>query len=309
MSRVPALGGITSLSVRIQSVLYQTPFASLTRAIEFFDNAARVARHAGVARDFVLAYGDCSPGRTITPEVLRSLRYCFSNLTSIEYTFFNQNLGSAQGHNRLLEEATSDLTVIANPDVLAAPNMLIELIDALGRPRVGLVEARQLPIEHPKYYDPKTGETSWASTACSIASTQLFRKLDGFDADTFFLYCDDVDFSWRVRLTGVKVIHQPTATVFHDKRLTADGGWRSSDAERYYSAEASLLLPFKYSRPDLTLKYIEHFLESGEEHLVRAAHAFELRSKTGRLPIPIDPEHAVAEFVDGGYARPRFMPC
>ena len=27
----------------------------------------------------------------------------------------------------------------------------------------------------------------------------LFRELGGFDADNFFLYCDDVDFSWLVR--------------------------------------------------------------------------------------------------------------
>ena len=244
----------------------------------------------------------------IDSSTLHSLRHRFSNLASIDCTFFDDNLGSARGHNRLLVEAASDLVVIANPDVLAAPNLLIELVGAWARPRAGFVEARQLPIEHPKYYHPQTGETSWASTACAMGSTELFKQLNGFDADTFFLYCDDVDFSWRVRLAGLQVVHQPSAVVFHDKRLTSEGGWIAGAAERYYSAEAGLLLPYKYSRPDLTDKYLEIFDASEDEHLVKAAGAFRLRAETGRLPTPIDPDHIVAEFVDGGYARTRYTP-
>jgi GT2 family glycosyltransferase len=308
---IPASGIVTAvapLSIRIQSVLYQTPLASISRALEFFDNAARVAGEAGIAHQVTVAYGDCSPDRIIDGDTLLSLRRRFSNLTSIDYTFFDNNLGSARGHNRLLADAASDLLVIANPDVLAAPNLLIELVGAWARPGTGFVEARQLPIEHPKYYDPRTGETSWASTACAMGSTKLFKALNGFDADTFFLYCDDVDFSWRVRLAGLKVVHQPLAVVFHDKRLTNEGSWIAGTAERYYSAEAGLLLPYKYSRPDLTDKYIEIFTASDDEHLVKAAGAFRLRAETGRLPTPIDPDHMVAEFVDGGYARSRYTP-
>jgi len=33
---------------------------------------------------------------------------------------------------------------------------------------------------------------------------ELFLELQGFDADTFFLYCDDVDLSWRVRLAAIR---------------------------------------------------------------------------------------------------------
>src|SRR5690606_12759794 len=128
----------------------------------------------------------------------------------------------------------------------------IELNHALRRPGVGLVEAKQIPIEHPKDFDPETGETSWASTACAMGPLEVFREIDGFDADSFFLYGDDVDFSWRVRLAGYKVIHQSSAFVFHDKRLSHEGRWMSSPAEQYYSAEATLLLTYKWSRSDLT---------------------------------------------------------
>jgi GT2 family glycosyltransferase len=197
--------------------------------------------------------------------------------------------------------------MILNPDVLTAPNLFIELLAALGAPDVGLVEARQLPVEHPKHYDPETGETSWASGACAMAPRQVFQEVNGFDSDTFFLYCDDVDLSWRVRLAGLKVVHRCSAVVFHDKRISESGGWLPSAAERYYSAEASLLLPYKYSRPDLTESNLDYLWRTGDEVLQRAASAFESRKKTGRLPTPIDPNHQVAQFIDGAYSVHRFQ--
>jgi GT2 family glycosyltransferase len=289
----------------VQSVLYGLPFAHVTRTLEYLDNACRIARRAG-AGDISVAFGDCSPDPVISPENLATLRNACGHLAAIDYTYFNRNLGSAAGHNRLLADADTDFVMILNPDVLAAPDLFTEMLGALEQPDVGFVEARQLPIEHPKDYDPITGDTSWASTACAMAPLRIFRELEGFDSETFFLYCDDVDFSWRVRLAGYRVVHRPSAAVFHDKRLSESGGWLSSSAEKYYSAEAGLLLPYKYSRPDLSEQYLNYFRSSGDETLERAASSFELRKNSGRLPKPIDIFHEVAQFLDGNYAIHRF---
>lgn len=294
-------------TIQVQSVLYNTSADCIERALSYIDNAARIATQAGLLKGVSIAYGDCSPHLTMDDEMLDGLRARYSHLQAIEYTSFGANLGSAAGHNRLLEAAAADFVMIVNPDVLAAPNLFGELLSALRRPGVGFVEARQLPVEHPKYYDAATGETGWASTACAMARLSLFRQLDGFDAETFFLYSDDVDFSWRVRLTGLKVVHQPSAAVFHDKRVSGDGGWIASPAERYYSAEAGLLLPYKYSRSDLTESYLESFIRSGDPDLEKAAEAFEDRRRSGRLPTQIDPDHTVAEFVAMNYAPHRFQ--
>jgi GT2 family glycosyltransferase len=294
------------MNIRVQSVLYNLPYENIVRSLAYLDNAALIARKAGSVQQITVAYGDCSSTPLLDEEAHDSLRRRFTNIADVRYQYFAANLGSARGHNVLLGAATSDLVMILNPDVLAAPTLFGEMIGALSRPGVGLVEARQLPIEHPKYYDPETGETSWASTACAMAPKKLFEQLQGFDADTFFLYCDDVDFSWRMRLAGYRVVHECAAVVFHDKRLTNDGGWISTPAERYYSAEAALLLTYKYSRPDLTEQYLDVFANSGDEMLQKARAAFELRSKTDRLPTPIDQEHCVSQFVESGYAPHRY---
>ena len=139
-----------------------------------------------------------------------------------------------------------------------------------------------------------------------MVSTALAKEVDGFDSATFFLYCDDVDFSWRIRLAGYKVIHQPAAVIFHDKRIGEKGNWQAGAAEAYYSAEAGLLLPYKYSRDDLVKKRMLYFKASGEPHLLKAAANFEERSAAGKLPRQIDGDHRVGQFVGNNYAVHRF---
>jgi len=61
-----------------------------------------------------VAYGDCSPRPCIPDEARAEFRRRFVQLIEIEYTFFDANLGSAAGHNRLLEGARSDFIMILN---------------------------------------------------------------------------------------------------------------------------------------------------------------------------------------------------
>ncbi|UXN66769.1 glycosyltransferase family 2 protein (plasmid) [Phyllobacterium sp. A18/5-2] len=225
---------------------------------------------------------------------------------TIKYEHFGANLGSAGGHNKLAASATSDFLLVQNPDVVPSPRLLENLISRFVDKSVGLVEAKQLPIEHPKEYDETTGDTSWASTASALVHRDTFERLNGFDDDTFFLYCDDVDFSWRVREVGLRVVYQPSAVVFHDKRLTMDGTWQTNASERYYSAEAALLLTYKWSRQDLTEAVLNDFSTSGDEFQKKAAREFERRRAANALPSQRDPEHKIAQFINGNYAKHRY---
>ena len=268
--------------------------------------AAELAIGAGAFSHIRLVYGDSSPTPVFVSDAFEQRALRLNALTRPEVRVFGKNLGSAGGHNALLEDAAEDCVLIMNPDVMLAPDTLIELARPLAEARVGLVEARQLPVEHPKEYDPKTGVTSWATTACALIRTAPLRQLGGFDAEAFFLYCDDLDVSWRLRLAGYLIIFQPSAVVFHDKRLSNHGRWMPSEAERYYSAEAALMLAHKYSRSDIATRLTRTFLLSEDEHLRRAALEYERRGAVGKLPTPIDPAHSVGEFVEGFYARHRF---
>ncbi|WP_376099793.1 hypothetical protein ACE7GA_12355 [Roseomonas sp. CCTCC AB2023176] len=293
--------------VQVQSVLYNSDPAAVARAATSVARAADLAIGGGGCAKVVLRYGDCSPLPCLGEDQLAAMRDATADTITIEYTHFGANLGSARGHNELAGLFEGDFIQVQNPDVVISPRTIVTLLKSFERPGVGMVEAKQLPIEHPKDYDRATGETSWASTACVLIPMPVFRHVGGFDADNFFLYCDDVDFSWMVRLAGFRVLHQPAAVVLHDKRLSASGAWQTSAAERYYSAEAALIIAHKWSRPDLVEQYVNFFCNAGTEEMKKAARAFETRQAEGRLPMPLDPEHKVAQFVQTFYAPHRFQ--
>lgn len=293
-------------SVDVQSVVYMNAADDLIRAAEAVSNAARVARTSGLLGDWGFRLGDGSPEPNLDSGSLGRIRAIVENQGgTFEYELFGSNLGSAAGHNRLAALGAYEQLVILNPDALMEPSLLETMLGSV-REDIGFLEARQVPTEHPKEYNAETGETVWGSTACAMIPRSLFEELNGFDADTFFLYCDDVDFSWRVRLAGKKVVYQPAARLFHDKRLTATGDWPSSNAERYYSAEAALLLAYKYSRDDVLALNLRAFGKSTDSNLHKALQEFESRKVAGRLPERLDSGHGVAHFINGNYASHRF---
>jgi GT2 family glycosyltransferase len=255
-----------------------------------------------------LLIGDSSPEPSLVPEQVAALQDPARRgaLESVTYHFFDRNRGSAGGNNDLFRSAESDLALIVNPDCYASPGLLHQLCLAIGAPDVGIAEARQVPLEHPKEFDRVTGDTSWASGACMLIRRQVIEEIGGFDEESFFMYCDDVDFSWRARLQGFRVVYQPTACVFHDKRLDAHGQIVAGEAEIYYSAEASLMMAWKWSHPELVERFGQDLLRSGSEPHRRAVEVFEDRRSNGRLPLPLDPVGKVAQFVGNDYARNRF---
>lgn len=290
-------------TIGVQSVLYNNERQAIERAVAALARSAEVS--AKTCPSVTIHYGDSSLRPCLDAQELESLRRRYASV-DVNYTFFGGNLGSARGHNELSKLNGADIFLIQNPDVIIAPRLIETMVTEFDTPGVGMVEAKQLPIEHPKDYDPQTGETGWATTACTMIPSALFRELNGFDAESFFLYCDDVDFSWRVRLNGLKVIFQPAAVAFHDKRLTQEGKWVATAAERYYCLEAALFLSYKWSRSDITDPAIDYFLSSGEESMVRAARVFMKKKEEGRLPIPLDNAHNVGHFINYEYARHRY---
>jgi hypothetical protein len=302
--RVPFLR--PGATLQVQSVLYNNDFTAIKRAVESLARAAELAISAGACTEVTLRYGDSSGLPCLSDTALNDLRINHGGPLTIEYDHFAGNLGSARGHNRLASDTGSDFILVQNPDVVVSPRLIETLLGCFNRAGVGMAEAKQIPIEHPKDYDAVTGETSWATTACAMIPMALFRQLDGFDADSFFLYCDDVDFSWRVRLAGFFVIFQPEAIAFHDKRLSIHGDWQPSAAEKYYSAEASLILAHKWSRGDLTNKYLDLFAKSEDLNQMKAADVFEKLRSGARLPAAIDPDHRVGQFIDVFYAKHRY---
>lgn len=297
-SNFPVLG-----TVHVQSVLCGHAPDVVARAMAHLERAADIAISAGVAQSVSLIFGDCSPSPALRDSV-EALRRPDSAFSLLGYRFFGAGVGSARGHNRLFREAHADAVLLMAPDVMVAPNLLLELAKPFAERSAGLVEAKQLPIEDPKAYDAANGETAWASTACALLPAELFERLGGFD-ETFF-HCNDVDLSWRARLAGRSVVYLPSAFVFRDKPLGERGARIANEIEGAIAVEAALLLACKYDRDDVVDAILQTCIASDAPHMRTAADQFQRRQARGALPRRIANAHKVASFVDGPYSQTRF---
>ncbi len=128
------------------------------------------------------------------------------------------NVGFGQGMNHLMTQAFSDRQVqwylCLNPDGVMHYRALDELLKVAKLDPHSLLEARQFPEEHLKKYDNRTLETTWASGACLLISKQIYEEIGGFDPH-FFMYLEDVDFSWRARAAGFKIKFIPKSLFGH----------------------------------------------------------------------------------------------
>lgn len=159
------------------------------------------------------------------------------------------NAGFGATHNRLMREAFDagfDCYLTLNPDGLLHPDAIDHLIrSAYATPETALVEALQFPCEHPKFYDEHAYDTAWVSGACLLMTREIMAKTGGFD-DQFFMYCEDVDLSWRAKAAGFRSKTVPQALYLHEvsnRSLPA--------ATLKMILESSLVLARKWRHPSL----------------------------------------------------------
>ncbi len=153
-----------------------------------------------------------------------------------------ENLGYAKACNRAAQEARGDWLFFLNPDAYADPGCLAVLLGAAGR-GVGVLGAQVLlPDGRTNAGDNPLHLTgiAWAgrfgepmergaarrvaavSGAALLADASAFRQLGGF-CKRFFMYYDDSDFCWRMRLAGWEVLFCPDAIVWHDFEFDRGG--------------------------------------------------------------------------------------
>ncbi len=329
-------------SVRIQTVRYGGHSGSLVRFAGSVAASVRVARDRLGIDEATFALGDCGGpeggASTLEGDLVDQLDRIFDKADiSFEYQPFSENLGHGAAQNRLAglgpgpgssppsgatlvdgtvrnEPGHGQLRlVMLNPDTYLVPDALATLLESLRDPLVGIAEARQIPLEHPKPFDLTTGETPWASGCAMALPFGTFSALGGFDP-AFFLHGDDVDLSWRVRMTGSIVLHVVGAAVFHDKRPTPDGFPEPTLDEEREGVLARLLLAHRAERPDIIAEWLSWTDDHGTRQHRAGAAEFGRRRDRCDLPLPYREAlgvdggtvAAIATFFGSEYAEHRF---
>jgi len=322
-----------ALGVRVQIVRYGGQDAALFRCLASVVAALQVAQaqDPGLSQVSILlgdAGGEDGPQATWESSYLDVARsVALQKQISFAYVPFGENTGHGRGQNLLAAHSTGvlgdissdelgeekEIIVFANPDTYLVPSCLARLLRAFEQPKVAIAEARQSPLEHPKVFDPETGDTPWASGCLMAIKREVFDELGGFEP-AFFLHGDDVDLSWRARMLGYRVLHVVNAAVFHDKRPGPNGDPLATDQEVHFSMLARLLLATRAERDDVIDFWQTWSQEHGSAPEKEAVEAYEGMRQSGNLPAPyrkalgVDEQtvRSIATFLDGEYAERRF---
>ncbi len=151
------------------------------------------------------------------------------------------NVGFAKGNNMASQKAKGDVLVFINPDARFVEGDLFEMIKEFDDEKVGVVGGKILSYDGKrelscgKFYTPfntlllslgleeklgvrfapsKKREVDFVSGAFLAIRRDLFQKINGFD-DKIFMYVEDSELCFRVKMEGLKVIFSPVATLQH----------------------------------------------------------------------------------------------
>jgi GT2 family glycosyltransferase len=198
-----------------------------------FESLRRVDRSGIELRIIVVDNG--SRDRTVA-----RVRERYPEVTVVEA---GSNLGFAAGNNVGIERALRDgaeFVYLLNPDTEVTAAFLLEALAVMERlPDAGAVQSLLLLSSHPDrintagnvihflgfgycglYLRPRESAPTepvaiaFASGAASLFRAAALRAAGLFDAE-LFLYQEDLDLSWRVRLAGYDILLAPRSVVFH----------------------------------------------------------------------------------------------
>ncbi len=167
-----------------------------------------------------------------------------------------ENVGFAAGANRGVAVAAGELLVLLNPDAVVQPGWAAAIRAPWGGPWAAWMALVTLDggatintsggvlhftgfgwagqIGEPVGAAPQAPqEVGFLSGACLALPRATWQEVGGFPED-FFMYCEDVDLSLKLRLRGGRLAVVPDATVVHDYEFVKGAHkWRLLERNRW----------------------------------------------------------------------------
>lgn len=176
-----------------------------------------------------------------------SVTFVKTHFPSVKIIQNTENGGYAKGYNDALKHVKADVFCLLNSDVEVTENWLTPIIDTFKnnsntvilQPKIldfknkaffeyagaagGYIDKYGYPYcrgrifetlekDNGQYND--TTEIFWATGACLFIKSDVYKKLDGFDA-SFFAHMEEIDLCWRAKNQGYSIKYVGTSTVYH----------------------------------------------------------------------------------------------
>ena len=176
-----------------------------------------------------------------------SMKVMREEFPDVRTIVLEKNFGFTGGYNRAFEQIESDLFVLINSDIEVTEGWLEPLVRWMeGHPECGACAPKlhswqdrnmfeyagaaggyidrygfpfcrgrvmnRLERDHGQYDRPT--DVFWATGACLMVRSEVFRRLGGLD-DRFFAHMEEIDLCWRMQLEGYSITVVPDSTVYH----------------------------------------------------------------------------------------------
>ncbi len=159
----------------------------------------------------------------------------------------HENMGFAGGCNRGVEQAAGEYILILNNDTIHEPGWIEPMVGLLEsdhhisavQPKIlnfhhrdtfdyagasgGFMDRFCFPFTRGRVFDKLEKDTGqyddsvdifWASGTAFLTRRALFLETGGFD-EALFAHMEEIDYHWKCRLMGYRVVVQPTSVVYH----------------------------------------------------------------------------------------------
>ncbi len=203
-----------------------------------------------------------------------SIEFLAENYPELRIIQNKTNGGFAKGYNDALFHVDADYYILLNSDIEVTPGWIKPVIDlmesdlsiAACQPKIrsyhhpekfeyagaagGYIDHYGYPfckgrmfqhLEEDKGQYDEISEVFWASGACMFVRAELYHRLGGLDAD-FFAHMEEIDFCWRLKNAGFKIMYCPDSVVYH-----VGGGTlpKKSSFKTYLNFRNNLAMLFK----------------------------------------------------------------
>ncbi len=176
-----------------------------------------------------------------------SIEFLKTNYPSLRLILMDKNYGFAAGYNRALAQIDAEYYVLLNDDVEVTPvwtDKVVALMDsdpqiAAAQPMLKMFDRRDhfeyaggaggyidklgypfcrgrifSTIEQDTGQYNDTRDVFWATGAAMFVRSAVWKELGGLDGD-FFAHMEEIDFCWRARNHGYRIVATSDAQVFH----------------------------------------------------------------------------------------------
>jgi len=203
-----------------------------------------------------------------------SVAFVKKRFPQVKLLILDDNYGFTGGNNRAMDSVDTPYFVLLNTDVEVTPNWLEPLVARMDadetiasiQPKLlmfdqkdtfeyaggagGFVDQFYYPFCRGRIFESvekdigqydDSPEIFWASGACCMVRKKVVDEIGLFE-ESFFAHMEEIDFCWRAKNHGYKVVYEPKSVVYHVGAGTLK---KSNPRKTYLNAHNHLAMMYK----------------------------------------------------------------